>query len=74
MTQISRFPARFEARAILLPSGDQVDHELSDISVKRTGSPPEIETIQISGFPLRVDMKAILLPSGDQLAWSSRLS
>jgi hypothetical protein len=73
-TQISRFPERFEAKAILFPSGDQDGQEFSDSSVKQTGSPPERETIQISGLPLRIDMKATRVPSGDQQAWSSWLS
>ena len=58
--------ARFDAKTIFFPSGDQVGQEFSDSSVKRMGSVSDKEIIQISLFPLRSDMKAILLPSGDQ--------
>jgi len=73
LTQMSLIGPGPEEKAIVVPSGDQFGQLFSASSVKRTGDPPEKDTIQMSCFPLRLDTKTILFPSGDQKAVSSSL-
>src|SRR5260370_28576742 len=72
ITQISKLPVRALAKAICLPSGDQVGLlSMAGSFVSGLGFLPSLSATQLSWVLARLLTQAMRLPSGDQRGGSS---
>src|ERR1700730_9437361 len=73
ITQMSKLPVRALAKAICLPSGDQVGLlSMAGSFVRGLGFLPSLSATQMSWVLARVLTQAMRLPSGDQRGDSSK--